>query len=54
MLTENEIVELEIERRACLITAAEMAKGDAIISTDIREMCCSLQKRAWHIGEQIA
>jgi hypothetical protein len=52
-MTEQELVDLEIERRALLMTAAEMSRGDACIETGLYEMVQGLRKRAAEIGRII-
>lgn len=48
-MTEQEIVELEIERRALLVTANEMSRGDACIDIERREMVEGLRRKAEQI-----
>jgi hypothetical protein len=48
-MTEQELINLEIERRALLETATEMGAQDRIMDTRIREMCNNLQAKAAYI-----
>lgn len=48
-MTEQELINLEIERKALLETAREMGDHDRIMDTRIREMCDNLCAKAAHI-----
>lgn len=52
-MTEQELVELEIERRALIATANEMSKGDACIDSELHEMVKGLRRKAAEIQQII-
>jgi hypothetical protein len=50
-MTEQEILDLEIERRACLATADELCKGDGYMESSRREIIDSLRAKAKDIEQ---
>ncbi len=52
-MTEEEIVALEIERRALLITVIQLSRGDARIETRLNDLCRYLENRAEMIRKMI-
>ncbi len=52
-MTEQEIVELEIERRALLDTVNEFNRGDQRIDSELNAMCIKMEKRAAEIQKII-
>jgi hypothetical protein len=52
-MTNQELLELEIERRALIHTANEMSRDDACINIELREMVEGLRKRAEDIRKII-
>ena len=51
---EQQIVDLEIERRALLETVYQLGKGDARMETGLNDLCRSLEKKAEEINRAIA
>ncbi len=45
-MTKEELVALEIERRALLQTVYQLGKGDARIETRLNELCQKLENKA--------
>lgn len=52
-MTEQEIIELEIERRACLETVSELSRGDQCMNIVIFAMTKSLLQKADQIQEKL-
>jgi len=48
-MTEQEVIDLEIERRSCLATAAEMSRGDRYIESSVRKIIDDLRAKAKEI-----
>jgi hypothetical protein len=52
-MTKQELVNLEIERRALLATVNEFNRGDQRMNTELNDMCVKLEKRAEEIQQII-
>jgi hypothetical protein len=52
-MTEQEILDLEIERRACLITADELCRGDGYMESARREIIDALRAKAKEIENKL-
>jgi hypothetical protein len=53
-MTQQELLNLEVERLALLRTVEEMSQGDARMDTTLDELMCDLEKRAQEIKQLIA
>ena len=52
-MTEQEILDLEIERRACLITADELCRDDGYMESARREIIDALRAKAKEIEKKL-
>jgi hypothetical protein len=52
-MTKQELVKLEIERRALLATVREFSKCDMRIDSELNDMCIRLEKKAIEIQQII-
>jgi hypothetical protein len=52
-MTQQELIDLEMERRSLLETVREMSKNDGRMETKLDEFLSGLEKRAQEIQETI-
>jgi len=53
-MTQQELIDLEVERLALLRTVEALSKDDARMDTKLDELVCDLEKRAQEIQQLIA
>jgi hypothetical protein len=52
-MTEQEILDLEIEKRACIATANELCRGDGYMESARREIIDALRAKAKEIEKKL-
>lgn len=53
VLSEEEISNLELEMKSCLVAASELSRNDAIMSNNIREVVEYLRNKANEIKRKL-